>query len=190
MPFYPTVVSFATEGTGYQNCLVDLVSSCRKFNIPRSVDTIPNCGSWEVNCSQKPSYLLRKLDELRRPILWVDADGEFMAEPHLFDGLDCDVAVHRNPVGQILSGTVYLNDTTPARRLVEAWSALCGEDPRTWDQKHLEAALDRLKGLRVFYLPREYCAVFDHYKVENPVILHKQASRTLKRKVRLKAAAK
>ena len=46
----PTVVSYYTKNTPYEDEIKHLIASCEKFGIPYEIDGIPNLGSWEKNC--------------------------------------------------------------------------------------------------------------------------------------------
>jgi hypothetical protein len=187
VPYTPTVISFATMGNGYEAHLLRLIRSAMEVGVAISVDTCPCSGTWVQHCSLKADYIHTQLKAIDR-VLWVDADGEFKHYPELIASLpdDVDIAVHRNPRGRVLSGTVMLNNTERARHLADVWVHLCQKDPNTWDQRHLQRAMGHVPGLVVEWLPREYCAVFDRYVVDDPVILHHQASREAKRGERKK----
>ena len=62
---FPTIICFYTPDTGYEKEVEGLIASCKKFDLPFSVDPIPNFGTWEKNCCFKPKYILKKLTDLK-----------------------------------------------------------------------------------------------------------------------------
>lgn len=129
----------------------------------------------------KPVFILKKLQELKSPVLWVDADAEIVRQlpeqfPYELSMLrDLDVPPeHREHVG---SGVVYINYTPKNLKLVQKWIDLC--DDKEWDQVALKEAL---KDEDIRALPREYGMIYDRIsKKDDPIIVHYQASRLTKK---------
>ncbi|MCH9614665.1 MAG: hypothetical protein SP1CHLAM54_13710 [Chlamydiia bacterium] len=161
-----------------------LKTSCEKFNVPHLIEMLPCQGTWEENCALKPTFILEKLDQLKTPLLWVDADAEILRQPGPFEGdlstiINLDLPeTHPSRVG---SGVVYL--TPKARPIIEKWAAICKDFNGTeWDQVGLREAL---KNETATPLPKEYCMIDDRLiDGDNPIILHHQASRLLKKVIR------
>ena len=89
---FPCVISFYTVGTLYQLEVQNLIASCEEFGIEHRIEGIESKGSWELNCAYKPFFILEKLEELGRPVLWVDADGVFIREPEVLKAFEADLA--------------------------------------------------------------------------------------------------
>jgi hypothetical protein len=191
---FPTVVCFYTPNTGYEKEVEGLIASCKKFDLPYSIDPIPNFGSWEKNCCFKPKYILKKLLDLKRPILWLDADAVIAQKPALFENLEADIALRvvkdlpDDHPSKMISGTVFVNYTLKAIKAIEDWDketeALFINDPTLWDQVSLRNVL--LKGhANVYQLDNRYYQVYnkieDEKTLDEAIIIHFQASRTLKK---------
>ncbi len=193
----PLVVSFFTLDTPYEEEVQSLVSSCNRFQIENQIEGIPSSGSWEMNCAFKPLFLLKKLEELKRPLLWVDADAVFLQPLTFLKEFSLDLGVrlydcsndHPSRVG---SGTLYINSTDAGKRLLRLWAESCilhlGAKDRTeelWDQDVLRKVLFYSKhDCNWGSLPESYSIIAGHPEDEkhpSPIIVHNQASRRFKR---------
>ena len=127
----PLVVSFYTEGSLYEKEAENLIKSCKKFNLDYDVVSVPNKGSWSANCCFKPEFLLKKLEEHNRPLIWMDADSIFNKNPVFFNDCNADVALRINdnvPVDdktKILTRTIFLNATLSTKKLLQFWKKEC-----------------------------------------------------------------
>lgn len=193
-----TAVSFFTVGTGYSKEITRFIRTAMEAGIKWTVYERPNLGSWRANLNFKSEVIRQAMDDHPgRDIVWVDADGAFLSYPTLFDELSkCrayDIAFHRfkesriEPGRELLSGTLWVANTERGRRIVDAWHTYAKAHPEIRHQKALDCVLRAEPGLaRVFALPIEYCAIYDHpaAKKTHPVIVHYQASRRLRSAVR------
>lgn len=190
------VISYYTLDTLYEKEAEGLIASCLHFGLEHSIVGVKNQGSWDKNCCHKPAFILKKLQELKKPVLWVDCDAIFLQKPIYLDGLDCDIAVridedramdHRS---RVLGGTIFVNHTKAALHLMRKWKEECKTQLKNgkeevWDQACLRDVLYKEKDLKVQKLTVPYCRVFDWPRdvmpVEETVILHSQASRMYKK---------
>ncbi|MCB1081187.1 MAG: hypothetical protein KDK69_05130 [Chlamydiia bacterium] len=188
---YPTIISYYTQDTAYEIQAKRLIASCEKFKLPYSIDPIPNLGTWERNCCYKPKYILQKLTDLNKPVLWIDADAEFVQKPTLFEDFSPDIAlrivetVPDTHPSKMISGTIYLNPTAAAFEILKAWDIECDyllqTEPHVWDQIALRNVLLTSQA-NIYGLPKSYYMVYDKREEgEEAFILHYQASRTEKK---------
>jgi hypothetical protein len=186
------IVGYFTIGTLYEARAKILQKSLERFDVPYHVTGVPNLGSWQKNTSYKPTFLKRMIrDFAPSNIVYVDVDAEFQRYPDLFDTLDTtmshDVAVYvfdrscyrRSPQGtEVLSGTIFFRNAPGTNTILDAWELRCRQQENVWDQKHLEYVLKDQYDL----LPGEYCKIFDRMEeITDPVIVHYQASREVRR---------
>jgi len=199
MEEFPLIVSYYTQGTLYQLEVQNLIASCEKWGLEYHVEPIASFGSWERNCCYKPFFLMQKLQEFARPLLWTDADAVVVQKPRWLDAFGEDFAVRMHDdleeghPSKVLTGGVYVNATQGGARILRAWGEECIKafnDPHrteeVWDQITLRDALRRgMPGVRIGKLPGAYVAIEgnlkDEKEVPDPVILHYQASRRLKK---------
>src|SRR3990167_893519 len=122
----PLVISFYTKDTPYEEEVKHLIASCNRFQVVYEIEGIPSTGSWEMNCAFKPLFILRKLEEGKGPLLWVDADAVFVRAMAPFSVKE-DLGVrmydcaddHRS---RIVSATLWINPTNAAKRMVRLWA--------------------------------------------------------------------
>jgi len=170
----PTYVSFYTPE--YQSYADNLEDSLRKYNLKYEIRKIERLGNWEKNCNYKPVFIKEMMEKYKTPIVWLDADATVESYPLLFDNITADVAVHFRRGHELLSGTIFLNNTDEARQLVNLWVKESQLKPQELDQVSLKHSVDCWKG-KLKKLPERYCNIYDLMNVPNPVITHHQASR-------------
>lgn len=148
------------------------------------IEERPESGNWEMNTHYKAVFIKEKLTQ---PIIWTDADSELKQYPKLFDEIDCDVAFHWFKDEELISGTMYWNNTPKAHELLDSWIRLNKMFPQNWDQVNLQNALNGIQDINVYKLPPEYNFITDlsreHYGNLNPVFEHFQASRKYKKRL-------
>lgn len=189
-----TVVSFFTPD--YSADADRLAASLDEFKIPYKIDQIPTLGSWSLNTAYKATFLAIARMQLRGPLVWIDADAIVRSYPHEFDHLadpkkiapePYDIAVHFRRDKELLSGTIWINDTYGAEALLTCWQWEQRKRPNTWDQKTLAHVIQETgDAIKLYRLPPAYCFIHDLMRPENPgvepVIEHFQASRRTRRR--------
>lgn len=184
------VVSYFTKE--YANHAIRFIDSLEKFNISYDVTSFVGRSSWIANVNYKPEFCRAKLIEHDMPVVWIDCDAEVKSYPILFDTLrkDYDVGLfHRNRVGrmhELLSGTLYFNNTSMSRKILDLWVEKSRIYSTTWDQRTLQSVIEEHEqDIKIFEFPCSYVRIFDaeDMKDVNPVILHNQASRQLRKVV-------
>lgn len=198
-PKKPIVVSFYTEGTGYQMEAYRLMESLHRFGWEYDVRPVPNMGGWKKNNDYKPRFIGEMLKaHPGRDVVWVDADAVMMAYPEELVNRECDFGCHvvewwkypgrESWTGkkEYLGGTVYVGNTRAGRKLVRDWVGYLASNPTLTDQQAMGKvveAVDRDK-VKVWEMPAAYCQIFDSMAAAGePVIEHTQASRRLKGEV-------
>tara|TARA_Y100000296_G_C5167966_1_gene255733 strand:+ start:1622 stop:2299 length:678 start_codon:yes stop_codon:yes gene_type:complete len=124
-----TVVSSFTKNTRFDYSIYAdrLKESMKRFNLDTShVQEIQGGDTWKFNVSQKPRFIRKKLYEINEPIVWVDADAQFMSYPSLFDTFEKISFAARFYPKQLTrtivgSGVVYFAPTQQAFQLLDDW---------------------------------------------------------------------
>lgn len=203
----PLVVSFFTKNTPYEKEAEEFIASCKTFGIEHEVEALESRGSWDLNCALKPRFLLQKLKEKKRPLLWVDIDGRFLQPlcAHDWDGCDFSLRVNahlpEDDPNTFYAATVYCSYEPRTVQLVEEWMLQCERDlaksDRTvevWDQQVLQNVLARFPEVRFRELPWKFAKVFDAdsgiLSEGETIIEHLQASRRLKKHVCQESSSK
>ena len=182
------VIGYFTRGTFYEEHAKSLVESLDLYSIPYYIEGIENLGDWYKNVNYKPTFIKRMMKKfLECNIVYVDCDAKFFGYPKLFGEINDTIAVHyfdkshfnKSLQGfEVLSGTIFLQNTDETYELVERWEKLCKEKPHQFDQKSLEMVL-----AGDFYnLPEAYCKIQGtSHHVPNSIIVHYQASRKVRK---------
>lgn len=183
------ICAFYSKNTIYEELSKKLIESLKRFNLPYDVVGIENKGNWYANMQYKPTFLKGMLEKHPQySIIYVDADAIICRLPTYFDKLDkepdVNIAVHvldhtkfrrKHCAPEMLSGTIFLKNTSETKQIVNEWIAECKTNSKLWDQR---ALANVLKKHRYHLLPAEYCMIFDYMSsIKNPVVKHFQASR-------------
>lgn len=142
-----TVIAMHTPDDVYKREAERLSRSLTRLNIEFSFDEIPsareladipeennNYPEWFVQKLArfyKPTWLLKKREDLHGPLLYCDVDAFFHRDPWPMLGLyEGDIAVFCNRKGILNSATILINDTTGARKLLGKWKSRCDRKAR------------------------------------------------------------
>lgn len=111
----------------YEKCSVDLIKSLGHFGVPYEIEQLNSLGSYKLNCSRKPKYILDKLDEWDCPLLWLDIDTILLKSPDAFGVLSDDVDVVISSaipnVAGIKASPLLFNNTDNAKSFLGTWVA-------------------------------------------------------------------
>lgn len=199
-----SIVSYYTIGTSYEKVYHKyLRNSEQKYSnegIDFKIFTTVDNGDWFKNTAEKPNIILRFFEQNPdRDCVFLDIDATIEKVPELFDNIpDCfDIAYHvlswNDWYGynsfpdkrELLTGTMYLRNNDKVKRLCKEWYEKATTS-HIWEQKVLQDIILH-SDVMVYPLPLEYCYMVSRpgnreplVKLE-PVILHHQVSRKLKR---------
>jgi len=179
-------------------------ASLEQVGMEHEITAIESRGDWYDNTAYKPVFLREMRQKHTGPLLYIDVDAfvhencegffEGLAErgvdfgAHWFRGpaKGHDLSKVRDEGWWMLSGTLFLGDTTGCRQLLDTW-VMFNRFMRQigvtqgGGQKNLWYLVTCLEHLKVERLPGCYCRVFDKpwaYDTDEPVIIeHSIASR-------------
>jgi hypothetical protein len=129
----PVVISFYTLDTPYGQEVFRCKQSCEQLKIDAVIEEIPSQGSRELNAAFKPQFILQKIEELKRAVLWVEPTYHFVKKPKWSDYKKCDLSVgidellSGNHPARIHSGAIFVNHTPEAISLLKEWIQECKE---------------------------------------------------------------
>lgn len=184
----PVVVSYFTEGTNYEKEAAALRASCENVGLEYRIEGVASFGKWHQHTCYKPIYILQKMHELKRPVVWVDADAEVVKKPSF--AFDCDIGVRiydfhpSDHPSHFLAGTVYIAYNERTLRFVKAWADACQkiiEGSTFLTDQQVFGSLAYKEEIRLLGLPAGYCAIFDERVEQEIYIVHYQASRLYKK---------
>jgi hypothetical protein len=181
-------VSFYTKDTPYVALANRLEASLKNCQLPYLIEGVDSLGDWYKNTTFKATFLQRVCEKHgnKFDILWIDADAIVRQDPRpVLERTDCDLGAVFRKGQELLTGTLLLRHNDRTHQLFGLWKAQCALRPRVWEQKNLQAVLNKVEGLKVVALPPSLTYIFDISKVEHPdtepIIEHYQASRQCRR---------
>ncbi len=165
----PLVISFYTAGSLYEEEARQMQASCKNFDVECHIEEVPSRGTWVQNCAIKPSFILEKMLQFQRPVVWVDADARFKGRPVWATFADGDIAVHVNHHyhkehrAYVETGTLFVNPTPASVQLLKRWEEACksvqrGDDDGL-DQVILARILGEARDVRLIALPLPYIKI-------------------------------
>ncbi len=168
------------------------------------VDRVPSTGRWLTNVAMKPALILQQLENLSpsQCLVFLDVDATVEQYPVLFDEIpeEYDIAYHtlswkqwygyETETLELLSGTMFFRNNDKVKELCRKWLHKA-QTHDMWEQKALQEVIETARfedDIKVYPLPLEYCYMKTRphgqeplVKID-PVILHHQVSRELKKK--------
>jgi len=196
------IVAYATKGP-YEATARDLKKSLEKLKLKHQIDILPSKSSWRENTHIRAKYLLGKFDDGHEWLLSLDSDCVVLSDPLPYmKKLKCDIAVHyikkkkkkgKKSKKELLPGTLWLRNTRATRKMLYLWDDFAVKKPDKPDRFCCRNAVDLAVtkyDLIIAKLPPEYTYIFDTskkiYPGVEPIIMHLQASRKLKKLIRAK----
>lgn len=203
------LITYVTKDTPYEEVLETyLRASLSKLNLQLTTvfGVLPNLGSWQLNTGQKSKFIFDCMNELKDSfdaVVFLDADATIEKEPVLFNNIpeEYDIAAYTldqnkwyqngSNIKELLTGTLYIRINSKTLKMVEDWSKEVNKS-NEWEQKVLDTILKKHKDVKLYDLPVEYCYIKTLpgglepiVKVKEPVIVHHQVSRQLKKWLKL-----
>ena len=174
------VASYYTIDTPYEREVQRLATSLIHHKLEFDIQGYKSKGSWIANVGLKPIFIFDMLLKHNKDVLFLDADAVVQQSLSLFRDFDADIGVHYKDGRELLSGTIFVKNSSKAKKVIEDWCVEQRQNPDTWDQKNLARVLLR-SDVDVYNLPESYTHIFD--LPGEAVIQHNQASRRFKRRV-------
>jgi hypothetical protein len=182
-----TVVSFYTSDWKYPEYAQSLVDDCKRLGLDFVIESKPSTNTYVGNCNLKPYFIQDKLQELKKPILWMDVDGSIITRPDqlLTTGIDkFDMAGNRSlkNANRIHVGSIWFNYTDTTIEFVDAWCEVIAT--RGIDDSVFNGLWQKFSDKIKFYeLPPEYFVILDNLQAPAPkasCIVHRLSNSNLK----------
>lgn len=162
-----TVFGFYTNDRIYAKHAELLRASARKHNINIYLEEY-NKDNWQSIIAFKPQFIYKIRNKIKGKLLYIDIDTIIHKNfEEYFENIKEDLAIHYLNNNELLSGTIFINDTPNAYSLVKNWKDNMLKNPNVWDQKILEQTINELKSqglITIKNLPAEYTYIFDTSK--------------------------
>lgn len=199
------VGAFYTKNSEYERIYREtLLPSIKKFNIPYIAVETREFNNWQRNVAEKPKAILDLLNSnfvKDKLLVFLDVDAEIVKAPKLFYEIPetAEIGFHvldwntwygyksNPPMKELLTGTMFFRNTEGVKELCKDWyeAAVKNEE---WEQKCLQKLIVG-RTLVIYQLPLEYIYIKtmprggEPLVKLDPVIVHYQASRELKKKI-------
>lgn len=158
----PTVISFFTNDWEYPKYAKSLTQDCIRLNLDHHIVEKQTTGNYKLNCNIKPEFILETINNLKRPVLWVDVDCSIMKYPELLaiDPL-YDLALNKTPWNdnRWSVGHIYVNFTPTSINFIQVW---IDHTKSTIDHIAFDRAIEEHNNLRIFELPPEYFSIMNN----------------------------
>ena len=122
------LVSFYSDvedKTYYSDNSKRLKAECLSLGIPCDIREKESLGTYQLNCLSKPQFILDTMEELNRPVLWMDVDSKLHKPLDIFDtfdeSVDLVVATSNGMLSGMKASPLYFGNTDIARTFIGAW---------------------------------------------------------------------
>jgi len=163
------LISFYSDIEGrtyYSDNAKRLIGECESLGIPHDIQEKETLGTYQLNCLSKPQYILDRLNELNRPLLWMDIDSKIHKPLVIFDQfdetVDMVVATANGQLSGIKASPLYFGNTEMARELLNVWIAttkdILENDKGVFDHEPLFGIVaEYSKKINMKFVGPEYC---------------------------------
>jgi hypothetical protein len=182
-----TVVSFYTPDWKYPEYAQSLVDDCKRLELDFAIESKLSTNTYVGNCNLKPYFIREKLQELKKPILWMDVDGSIVTRPALLSTTEIDnfdMAGNRSltDASRIHVGSIWFNYTDITMEFVDTWCEAIAA--RGIDDSVFNGLWQKLFNKIKFYeLPPEYFVILSNLQApvpESSCIIHRLSNSSLK----------
>lgn len=128
----------------YEGFAKILIGKCKEFGLDYDITEIKSRGNYGDNCLMKPEFILEKIKQYKKPLIWMDCDTDFREPFEHFNDIaeDIGMATHSGNMEGIKASPLYLNYTKGAFRIIREWVIHCRE---CYDNGIVELDHDALK---------------------------------------------
>jgi len=190
------LISFYSDIEGrsyYSDNATRLKQECEFFNIPYDIQEKESLGSYQLNCLSKPQYILDKLEELNRPILWMDIDSKLHKPIDIFDNFedsaDMVISTSNFNLSGIKASPLYFSNTPKAKEFITSWinttKDIIENEKGIFDHEPLFSLVPAyIKSMNIGTVGSEYCTWPGHTNEHTHITMGLADSETKKESLR------
>jgi hypothetical protein len=186
MEKFPLIVSYYTPDSIYSKAADALKKSLERFGLEYDIECRPPAGNWHLNAAQKVVVIKDMLvKHSGRNLLWIDADSEVVAYPHLMQQFEADLATLW--WNGVFDTTTYISNNSKMVKFFDELIKRNSKSPYQWEasQATLNQMICEPHDLDYKHLPATYGwvpgeSILFYNTVEPPVILTYLASKNRK----------
>lgn len=134
------IISFYCDVDGstyYSDNASRIMEECRNLKIPFDFRKINSHGDYRLNCLRKPKFILKVLEEKKKPIVWLDIDSKVHKTLNVFDkfvdiGVDLAFAyyeIEKEKINVMLpkASPIFCNYNEKVINFLKMWLDKCEE---------------------------------------------------------------
>ena len=166
------------DRTYYSDNADRIIKECESLSIPYHIKEKESLGSYQLNCLSKPQFILDTMEELNRPVLWMDIDSKLHKPLDIFDTFDEDtdmgVTSSNANITGVRASPMYFGNTPKAKEFIHAWISttrdIIENNKGIFDHEPLFTLIPMfIKQMKVAMVGGEYCT-WPGYTNENTCI--------------------
>jgi len=159
------------EEFSYSAHAAKLIASLKRFGLRYDIDQIAQ-PDWQAAVRSKPAFILRKMQKHQhsyKALVWIDADSQFVKDPHELFSLDTDLAcrIIKRPrfqefpkITEVHMGLLYVANNKVGMSVLQEWvnrMPAIGPSERCPEQECLyELLMDWRRRVRFTDLPERF----------------------------------
>ena len=181
------------DRTYYSDHAERLISECESLSIPYDIREKESLGNYQLNCLSKPQYILNMIEELKRPVLWLDIDTKVHKTLDIFDEFDSSVDMVIATANGMLSGIkaspLYFGNTENAKTFLREWNNsgrdILENNKGVFDHEPLFPLVQHFhKKINIKFVGSEYCIWPGHTDDNTYITMGLADSKTKKQALR------
>jgi hypothetical protein len=124
---FPLFVSYYTGNSYYDECSEKLIKYCEALGISIEIENVQDLGAYWKNTLQKPSYILRKIKEHQRDLIWIDIDTKIYQYNDCFKKWESDIimASFTGTLQGIKASPIGIKYNERSINFLAEWEVIC-----------------------------------------------------------------
>ena len=125
----PLLISYYTGDGYYKKCSDDLKDMCDSLSIDIEIEKVKDLGNYWKNTLYKPVYILEKIKEKKRDIIWIDVDTRIKKYPDCFKKWNSDLlfSSHTGDLQGIKASPIGFKYNERCLEFLKNWGNKCKE---------------------------------------------------------------
>lgn len=123
----PIFISYHTGNQYYSSCADNLVNRIKSLGGQILMERIGDTGYYWKNTLKKPGFILSKLKDLKKDLIWIDADTDLLSYTECMKSWSCDIlfASHTGDLHGIKASPLGIKYNERTLDFFERLSSLC-----------------------------------------------------------------
>jgi hypothetical protein len=120
-------ISYYTGNQYYRAASESLKKSCESLGLNIHMENVKDLGAYWKNTLYKPSYILDKILEFKKDVVWIDADTQLFSAPHDLREWKSDIlfASHTGELSGIKASPLGFKNNSRSIEFLKDWSGTC-----------------------------------------------------------------